>query len=89
MRFLVFALSFAANAARHASIETWSMNKPYLHDQLLLSSQWLGTMDFIFLLMYAIGNILSGVIGDRYSLKPLIAKSLLVSSALYLIVTPT
>ena len=44
-KLLVFAITFLANSARHASIEGWYMNKPEVENDLNISSEWLGLME--------------------------------------------
>ena len=86
---LVFVITFFANTARHASTESWYMEKPEVRDSLNLSSSWLGAMDAVFLVCYALGNYGSGLLGDRFSLRKVISKSLFLTSFIYLMVLLT
>ena len=45
-----------------------------------MSTGWLSLMDSIYLFTYALGNMISGSLGDKYSLHYLIAGGLIVSS---------
>ena len=84
---MVFGISFIANTARHSSAECWYMEKPEVKDTLGLSSSWLGALDSVFLICYAVGNYGSGLLGDRFSLRKVLAQSLLYSSFIYFLVT--
>lgn len=86
LKVFVFGITFLSNVARHASIEAWYMEKPEMTKNYGISSTLLGIMDSVFLLCYATGNYASGLLGDRFSLRKVLASSLFASSFVYFIV---
>lgn len=60
--------------------------KPYIQRSLGFESLELGLMDTSYLLSYAIGNCISGNLGDKYSLKKLVCYGLYLCSLTYMIV---
>lgn len=66
-QFLIFSLTYLAIASRHSAIQSWSMSKSQIGTDLSMNTAQLGAIDFTFLFAYAIGNFISGVLGDKYS----------------------
>lgn len=80
---VVFVLSFLCMASRHSCIESWSVIKPSLTDDIGLNSYWLGSIDTTFLFFYSIGLYISGVLEDGYSMKVVISIGLGLASLVY------
>lgn len=60
--------------------------KSKLHNHSSMSTVWLAGMDSTYLICYAIGNIISGVLEDRYPLYILISSGLLCSGLVYSVI---
>jgi sugar phosphate permease len=87
----VFASSFACMAARHSAISGFYMvtspqAKPFVQKDLGFQTFELGLIDTSYLFSYAIGNVFSGNLGDKYSLKKLVCYGLYLTSLTYLLV---
>jgi|688.fasta_scaffold1309837_2 sugar phosphate permease len=88
---IVFITSFMCMASRHAALTGYYMVistqvKPQVQEELGFSNTWLGVFDSSYLLCYALGNYVSGVIGDNYPLKNLVSIGMLLFSIVYGIV---
>lgn len=88
---VVFLLSYWCMCARHAGLTGYFMVthmqvKPYFKEDLGFSNTWLGLFDFSYLVCYAIGNVIGGMIADNYPLRKVISISLLMLSVVYCIV---
>jgi sugar phosphate permease len=68
-KFSVFSICFLCNVVRHADIVAWSIIRPQFKEDLKFTSFVLGVIDMMFLFSYAIGNIISGSLGDSYDSK--------------------
>lgn len=75
-------LCFCGQLSRHMMLECWSMSKPYISNSSL-TTVWLSSIDSAYLFSYATGNIISGSIEDRYSLRKMISGGLISSALLF------
>lgn len=68
----VFVVAYLGYACLHSLRSSWGSVKPHVRDDLHWDMSFLGTLDFIFLMVYGIGIMFWGAIGDksnkRYSL---------------------
>lgn len=69
---IIFLFCFLLMTARHWTLESWSMvsftqAKTLTRHSLQFSGTALGLLDTTYLLSYAVGCYVSGVLGDRYS----------------------
>mmetsp|Transcript_10592 Transcript_10592/g.20421 ORF Transcript_10592/g.20421 Transcript_10592/m.20421 type:complete len:470 (+) Transcript_10592:232-1641(+) len=86
---LMFTVTFLAMVTRHACLASWSISKTNVHDEEGFSKAELGYFDTSFLFFYAIGNFISGVLGDNYPLRFVTAGGMIIATGAYLAVTPT
>ena len=86
---IVFTLGFFCNLTRHAMMESWSVSKPQIESSLSFDSLSLGALDMVFLFSYAAGNILSGLLSDRYNAKSVLCLGMVVSAIAQSIVSAT
>jgi sugar phosphate permease len=85
----MFAVTFCAMVTRHACLSAWSISKTNVHEQEGFSKPELGYFDTSFLLFYAIGNFIAGVLGDNYPLRYVTSAGMLIATGAYLAVSPT
>jgi sugar phosphate permease len=85
----MFAVTFLAMVTRHACLSAWAISKTNVHDEEGFSKPELGYFDTSFLFFYAIGNFISGVLGDNFPLRYVTAGGMLIATGAYLAVTPT
>lgn len=83
---LVFLTTFLSQAARHIGIMGWSMIKSDLLAFEGFTGAQLGTIDTVYLIFYALGNILSGQLSDSYSPRCMISIGLGVTCFLYIMI---
>lgn len=83
LQIIVFIMCFLSSMTRHIMLESWSISKTQISDDLHFSSLTLGVIDTIFLFFYALGNIILGYISDIYSPKLIMCASMLISSAMH------
>lgn len=88
---IVFISSFMCMASRHSALTGYFMVvhiqvKHQVQQELGFSNTWLGVFDSSYLLCYAFGNFVSGVLGDKYPLKNLVSIGMLLFSIVYGIV---
>lgn len=76
---LIFILCFLCSMTRHATIESWYMIKPEIRRDLKFGGIELGAIDMIFLFCYAAGNVINGLLGDKYSPKFILHLGMLIS----------
>ena len=79
-RFIVFFLCFMVNLGRHALLESWNASKPQIEDELSFSSIVLGGIDMVFLFSYAAGNVINGILSDKYNPKTILNIGMIVAS---------
>ena len=80
---IVFCLCFACNLTRHALMESWNVSKDHIETELGFSSFTLGLIDMLFLFSYATGNVVNGILADKYNTKHVLCIGMLVSSLIY------
>ena len=74
---LAFFLTALVYTLSHASRTVWGYVKPYLSDaDAYYTSGRLGVLDFTFMASYAIGQYISGWLGDRVNLKVFVCSGL-------------
>ena len=86
MEGFVLVMTYLCMASRHSAIEGWYMVKSYVNEHNSITTSWLAGMDSTYLFCYATGNIISGFLEDRYSLRILIAAGLALSGSLYSVI---
>lgn len=86
LQILVFIMCFLSSMTRHIMLESWSISKTHISDDLSFSSFMLGVIDTIFLFFYALGNIILGYVSDIYSPKLIMCASMLISSTMHSVV---
>lgn len=86
---VMFTVTFLAMVSRHACLTAWSISKTNIHDAEGFSKSQLGYFDTSFLFFYAIGNFISGSLGDNFPLRFVTAGGMLVATGAYLAVTFT
>ncbi|OMJ92074.1 hypothetical protein SteCoe_5280 [Stentor coeruleus] len=79
----VFILTFLCVASRHLLISAWFNCAGEVHKQLKLSSENLGIIDMAFLITYATGNFIFGILGDKYHQKNILCICSSLSCAVY------
>lgn len=65
----VFAFTFLCEASKHVLMTGWFNCAGEVHKELGISSEKLGMIDMAFLICYAIGNFVFGILGDKYHQK--------------------
>ena len=84
----VFVTCFLCVALRHSLMSAWFNSAGDLHEQLKISPETLGIVDMSFLLFYALGNFILGMLGDKYSQKLVLCLSSSIAAFIYGGVTP-
>ena len=84
---VVFTLTYIAMMARRAVLELWSLSKSQIEVDLSLSSTILGLYDTSYLISYAIGEPLNGMLSDRLGESLMISLGLGTASIGLLIVS--
>ncbi|CAG9315777.1 unnamed protein product [Blepharisma stoltei] len=82
----IFAISYLCIAGRHSCLEGWFMVKSDVNDDLNFSGTWLGAMDSTYLFCYAIGNYISGVLGDLFPIHIVVPSGMILGSLCYFII---
>lgn len=85
-KYLAFALCYCGQLSRHMMLECWSMAKSHIVNDSI-STVWLSSIDSVYLFSYATGNIVSGSIEDRYSLRKMISGGLILSALLFFLIS--
>lgn len=85
----MFAVTFAAMVARHACLAAWSFSKAKIHEDEGFTKPELGYFDTSFLLFYALGNFISGSLGDNFPLRFVTSGGMLLAALAYLGVIAT
>jgi sugar phosphate permease len=80
-RSLVFGLTWLAYAAYYLGRKGFAVTKARIADEQGLSLRTLGQIDTGYLSAYAIGQLLSGLAGDRLGTRRLVGLGMLVSAA--------
>lgn len=83
---LIFVISYLCIVARHACLEGWYIVKSNVHDDLGFSTTWLGAMDSTYLFCYGIGNYISGILGDSFSIKYVVPSGMFIAAGLYFVI---
>mmetsp|Transcript_29020 Transcript_29020/g.51906 ORF Transcript_29020/g.51906 Transcript_29020/m.51906 type:complete len:226 (-) Transcript_29020:788-1465(-) len=76
----MFLLTYFSMFARHAIIGTWSVSKPMIQKDLGLIESDFGNFEFLFLILYAVGNYFSGALVDVWSARAIVSVGLMLSS---------
>lgn len=84
LQIIVFFLCFLSSLTRHSVIESWSLVKSQISDDLDFSNLVLGMIDMIFLFCYAAGNITLGYLADKHNPKKILCYSMIISSVSYI-----
>ena len=84
LQLIVFFLCFYSSFTRHSVVESWSLVKSHISDDLDFSNLILGLIDMIFLFSYAAGNITLGYLADKYNPKKILCYSIIMSSVPYI-----
>lgn len=79
----VFIFTFLCVASRHILMTAWFNSSKEVHKHAGIDSVELGVIDMSFLLMYAIGNFILGVLGDSFRQKRVLCLSSFVSCLTY------
>jgi sugar phosphate permease len=84
----VFLLSFLCMVSRHAALTgyfmvTYNQSKPYVQKDLGFSNAWLGLFDFSYLVCYALGNFVGGLLADNYPIRKVVSTTMLLFSLVY------
>src|SRR5262245_59563916 len=75
-----FALTWVSYASVYFTRKNLAVVKSRLHEDLGITTKQLGAIDFSYLVVYAIGQFLSGVLGDRIGPRRLLALGMLGSA---------
>lgn len=59
------------------------MSKLYVHQDLGFSTTVIGSFDTVFLFFYALGNFVSGNLGDRFSARVVVPIGVVVAASCY------
>ena len=62
---IIFSLTYSAMLVRRSALEIWSLSKYQIENDLSISSMILGIYDTAYLLSYAIGEWINGMLCDR------------------------
>ncbi|MCS6912678.1 MAG: MFS transporter [Myxococcales bacterium] len=81
----VFGITWLSYASYYLTRKNLSVVKSRLHDELGVSAAALGVIDTLYLVGYAAGQFVSGVLGDRFGPRRLIAAGMMASAATALI----
>lgn len=57
--------------------------KPYVQQDLGFSNAWLGLFDFSYLVCYALGNYVGGVLGDSYPIRRVVSSTMVLFCMVY------
>lgn len=82
----VFIFTFLCVASRHTLMAAWFNSAEDIHKQIGIEKNELGAIDMGFLLLYAIGNFILGILGDSYRQKRVLCISSFISCIIYFIV---
>jgi sugar phosphate permease len=85
----VFVLTFLIVASRHLLMSAWFNCAEDFHQDVELESNKLGAIDMFFLLSYAIGNFILGILGDSYRQKKVLWLSSSIACVIYALVLKT
>lgn len=80
----VFGLTWLSYATYYLVRKNFSIVKSRLHDDVGLSVGTLASIDTIYLTMYALGQFVNGVLGDRFGAKRILVVGMLACGALSL-----
>lgn len=78
---LAWAISWVAYASYYAGRKGFSVSKKTIYDELGVSEAALGAIDTFYLVAYALGQFLSGALGDRIGARRLVSAGLVISAA--------
>lgn len=76
-RYVAWGLTWVAYASYYLGRKGFSVAKKSLHDKLAISETTLGLIDTLYLSSYALGQFLSGYLGDRHGARRLVGYGLL------------
>lgn len=85
----MFAITFTSMVTRHACLSAWAISKTNVHRDEGFSKSELGFFDTSFLFFYAIGNFISGSLGDKFPIKYVTAVGMMIATGAYLAVSIT
>jgi ACS family hexuronate transporter-like MFS transporter len=77
-----FFVTYSSMFARYAIIGTWAVSKPYIQKDLGFTESDFGSFEFLFLLAYAVGNYVSGVLIDKWSARLVVSVGLALTACL-------
>ena len=80
-RHVAWGLTFLAYATYYTGRKGFSVAKKPIHDQLGISEATLGLIDTAYLSAYALGQFVSGVLGDHVGARRLVGYGMLLSAA--------
>jgi len=80
-RIVAWSVTFLAYATYYTGRKGFSAAKKPLHDSLGISEATLGLIDTVYLAAYALGQFVSGALGDRVGARRLIGVGMLLSAA--------
>jgi sugar phosphate permease len=80
-RIAAWSITFVAYATYYTGRKGFSAVKKPLHDSLGISEATLGLIDTVYLCAYALGQFVSGVLGDRVGARRLVGFGMLLSAA--------
>lgn len=86
LQIIVFVLCFLSSLTRHSLVESWSIIKPQISDDLDFSNIILGLIDMLFLFCYAFGNITLGHLADKYNPKKILCYSMIIAAIFYIFI---
>lgn len=76
-RYVAWGLTWLAYASYYLGRKGFSVAKKSLHDKLAISETTLGVIDTLYLSGYALGQFVSGYLGDRYGARRLVGYGML------------
>lgn len=76
-----FVLTWVSYASFYFTRKNLAVTKSRLHEQLGVTTALLGTLDTAYLITYALGQLISGVLGDRLGPRRLLTLGMLGSAA--------
>ena len=74
-------VTWIAYASYYAGRKGFSVSKKTIRDELGVSESALGAIDTVYLSAYAVGQFVSGGLGDRIGARRLVTVGLLISAA--------
>ncbi|OMJ79156.1 hypothetical protein SteCoe_20903 [Stentor coeruleus] len=79
----VFLFTFLCEASKHVLMAGWFNCAGEVHKKLGISSEKLGMIDMSFLICYAVGNFIFGILGDMYHQKKVLCICSLIAGGIF------